>query len=234
MQSEPMIEKYVGAKMKERRKTLKLSQMQLAELMGLSYQQIQKYESGVNKFTLNRLLQLAKVLNTSPSYFYDGAKVDFGIGTEKQSELIKNVRTRPLSILLVEDNAGDIMLFEKAVKNSEHPVDVYTIKDSHQVMDFLGNHEAKYGRRRPDIMMLDINMPKIDGLTLLKQIKKNQTLTDIPIIMMTHSVNTREMSESYKLNASGFIQKAQKYEDYCKNLVNIVNYWSDTVILPDM
>lgn len=234
MQNEPMVEKFVGAKMKERRKILKLSQMQLAELMGLSYQQIQKYESGVNKFTLNRLLQLAKVLNTSPAYFYEGAKIDFGIGNEKRSDLIKNVRTRPLSILLVEDNAGDIMLFEKGIKNCGHPIDLHSIKDSHQVMDFLSHHESKYGRPRPDLIMMDINMPKIDGLTLLKQIKKNNLLSDIPIIMMTHSVNTKEMMESYKFSAAGFVQKAQQYEDYCKNLCNIVNYWSETVILPDM
>ena len=220
--------------MRERRKTLKLSQMQLAEMMGLSYQQIQKYESGANKFTLNRLMQLAKVLNSTPSYFYEGAKIDDNLGLEHQTNVIKNVRTSPLNILLVEDNPGDIILFEKAAQLCEQPVDIFTIKDSQTVMDFLTNHNSKYGRHRPDLIVLDINMPKVDGLTLLKQIKKNLSLTDIPIIMMTHSINTKEMQESYKLNVSGFVQKAQQFDEYSRNVTKIINYWSSTVILPVM
>ena len=216
MLQEPVIEKFVGHKMKERRKLLKLSQMQLAELMGLSYQQIQKYESGANKFSLNRIIQLSKVLNVNPNYFYDGAIINDNIGDEHQSEIIKNIRTRPLNVLLIEDNVSDVMLFQNALEVCDHKFDLHIIKDAQTVIDYLNNHDSKYGNARPDLIILDINLPKIDGLTLLKQIKRNQVMADIPIVMLTNSVNKSDMNEAYKFNASGFIQKAAQYDDYCK------------------
>jgi CheY-like chemotaxis protein/DNA-binding XRE family transcriptional regulator len=227
------LEQYVGTRIRERRRLLKLSQSELASLMGVSYQQLQKYENGVNALTLNRLIQMAQVMNAPPSYFYDGAPVTSDVATISEGETIVTERTRPLQILLVEDNSGDEILFRNAVEQCGAFSEIQVLQNPDMVIDFIQNHESK-GHARPHLIVLDINLPRMDGLTLLREIKSCETIADIPVIILTNSVRTKEMKESYRLNASGFIQKSLKYEEFCDNVAAAMNYWTRTVILPVM
>jgi len=223
---------YIGQRIKERRKLLRLSQTQLADLMGFSYQQMQKYETGVSHVTAGKLLLFAKILNVSPSYFYEGLKLDEAIGKRIDTDIIQKTRTEPLRILLVEDNTSDVFLFNKAINTYSEMVDVYTIHDSEKVMDFLQNHEAKWGKKSPNIVILDLSMPKIGGLDLLKLIKKNPKTLMLPVLILTNSISTRDLIEVYKAGASGFIQKSVDLDDYIETLETVVKYWSKIVALP--
>ena len=101
-----------------------------------------------------------------------------------------------------------------------------------RVMDFLQNHDSKYGRPRPDLIILDLNLPKISGIELLKLIKKNQTLLDIPVVVLTNSIRVQEMQECYRLHAAGFIQKSIDFDEFCEDVATAMKYWAKTVILP--
>ncbi len=209
---------------------LRMNQTQLAKLLGVSYQQVQKYETGENQVSVSRLLQFAGILNVPPGYFYEGLKLDDMIGVQIDSDVIQKVRTEPLRILLVEDNASDVILFRKALPETE--MSLHHIQDAETVMDYLQNCEAKYGKQRPDIIILDLSMPKIGGMQLLKSVKKNPQLSEIPVIILTNSISKREMQEAYRVGAAGFIQKSVQMEEFRESLDIALNYWSRVVALP--
>jgi CheY-like chemotaxis protein len=228
------LEHYVGNRIRDRRKMMKLSQTELADLLKMSYQQLQKYEGGTNAMTLNRLIQMAGVLNVPPSYFYDGAPAESHLPPLPESDVINADRTRALQILLVEDNASDEILFRNAVEQSSAFAEVHVIQNPEMVVDFLSHTQEKYMRPRPHLVVLDINLPRMDGLTLLRKIKSDAEIADIPVIMLTNSVRTKEMKESYKLHASGFIQKSLSFEEFADNVGTAMAYWTKAVVLPVM
>lgn len=223
---------FIGQRIKERRKLLNLSQSELAEMMGFSYQQMQKYETGASHVSTGKLLLFAKILNVPPSYFYDGINLDEGIGKRLDSHLIQKARTEPLRMLLVEDNPADVLLFKKALSSCSDPADMHVIHDPEAVMDFLLNHEMRFGQKAPDMIVLDLSLPKISGIELLKSIKKNSKTMAVPVIILTNSISVKDMMESYREGAAGFIQKSLDMEEYTESLNVVVKYWSKIVALP--
>lgn len=232
MTQQPSIEQYVGNKIRERRKLLKLNQTELANLLGISYQQVQKYESGATTLTLGRLMHIAQILNVQPNYFYDGAPTQDLAAPTQASDVISKDRKRPLQVFLIEDNSSDEILFKNAVEQCGIAADIYSMQQPDRVMDFLQNHDSKYGRPRPDVIVLDLNLPKMNGLELLKLIKKNPALVDIPVIVLTNSIRVQEMQECYRLHGAGFIQKSIDFDEFCEDIATAMKYWAKTVILP--
>lgn len=222
----------IGQRIRERRKLLKLSQSELAEMMGFSYQQMQKYETGSSHVSASKLLLFAKILNVPPNYFYDGINLEKPIGKRLDSHLIQKTRTEPLHILLIEDNPGDVILFKKSLDRCPEPTKVNVIYDSETVMDVLYNYDIRHGRKSPDIIVLDLSLPRISGMELLKSIKKHPKTLELPVIILTHSVNVKDMVESYREGAAGFIQKCVDISEYEESVAVTVKYWSKTVVLP--
>lgn len=225
---------YVGQRIRERRKLLKMSQGQLAEMMGFSYQQMQKYETGASQVSVSKMLQFAKILNVPATYFYEGAKLDDEIGKAIPTDIIQKSRTNPLNVLLVEDSPADVILFRKALSACSEQVDLNVIHDSESVSDFLHNHQTKYGKPMPDLVILDLSMPKITGLQLLKSIKINSETVILPVLILTNSVSKKEMQEAYRLGAAGFIQKSVDMEQFMETIEITMSYWSKAVALPTM
>lgn len=223
---------FIGQRIKERRKLLNLNQSELAEMMGFSYQQMQKYETGASHVSAGKLLLFAKILNVPPSYFYEGLNLQDAVGGRLDNQIIQKAREEPLRILLVEDSPADVILFNKALDACSERAEVHVIHDSEQVMDFLQNHERRFGQRAPDIVILDLSLPKLNGMALLKVIKKNQKTMEIPVIVLTNSISVKDMMESYREGAAGFIQKSVELEDYTESLDVVVKYWSKIVALP--
>ncbi len=224
--------RHVGQRIRDRRKSLNISQAKAAELLDVSYQQIQKYETGQSQLSLNRLLQFAKILNVPPDYFYEGISLDDALGERIETDIIDKIRTRPLQILLVEDNPADALLFERALQPFVNDVSCYCLSDTEKVMDYLRNAETVYNRRPPDLVILDLNLPKIGGLQLLKTIKGNSQTVETPVLILTNSISRREMLEAYRLGAAGFVQKSIAIDEYRDNVAAIVTYWSKVVALP--
>src|ERR1700743_1443819 len=128
--NERILDKHIGNKIRERRKALALTQMELAKSLGLSHQQVQRYESGENAPSMARLLEIANVLNVKPSFFYEDAPQPRKPAVE--SEPILKTLNRPLRLLLIEDNPTDELLFRKATAQHQVPCEVHTIHDSRQ------------------------------------------------------------------------------------------------------
>lgn len=223
---------HIGQRIKDRRKLLKLNQSELAELMGFSYQQMQKYENGTSHVSAGKILLFAKILNVPPSFFYDGLQLDEHIGKRIESEVIQKTRTEPLHILLIEDNPADVILFRKALNICTEHVEVEIIHDSEAVMESLRTYQTKFKRKQPDIIVLDLSMPGLPGMEVLKAIKKHHKTTELPVIIHTNSVSVRDMVESYRQGAAGFIQKSVDLEEYVESLDIFVRYWTKIMALP--
>ncbi len=225
---------YVGQRIRERRKLLRLSQAQLAEMMGFSPQQMQKYETGVNQLSVSKLLQFAKILNVPPLFFCEGVNLDDEIGEGIVTDVIQKVRTEPLHVLLVEDSPADVILFRKALSMCSEQVDLQVIHDSETVGDYLKNHHEKYGKASPDLVILDLSLPKITGLQLLKSMKNNSETVEIPVIILTNSISKKEMKEAYRTGAAGFMQKSVDMDQYMESIETAMRYWSKVMSLPVM
>jgi CheY-like chemotaxis protein/DNA-binding XRE family transcriptional regulator len=226
------IDRFIGNKIRERRKTLGLSQTDLADKLGISYQQVQRYEIGENTVAVNRLLQIARALGAPPVFFYGDAPMSGPGRCGGEETVISRDPARSLRVLFVDDNKGDEVLFRSAVQRWGGRADIHCVHESDKVMDYLQNHEKKYGHPRPDLIILDINMPKINGLALLKSIKGDAPVKDIPVVILTNSIHVREMREAYQSQAGGFIQKTADFDAYCADVRRTLDYWSQTVVLP--
>ncbi len=223
-----ILAKFVGQKIRERRKALSLTQAELADLLGLSHQQVQRYESGENTISMATVLTLSKALNVKPEYFYENAP---GAGEpERRSGIMVREPNRPIRLLLVEDDYSEELLFRKAAEKSPMPAEIRAIQNPENVMSYLQNDRTEL----PDLIILDINMPHLNGIELLKQIRQDARLKNLPVVMLTNSVRTKDMLESYESFANGFIQKNSDLLRFFEDVDLILRYWSRTVVLPSV
>lgn len=128
-------------------------------------------------------------------------------------------------ILLVEDNEGDILLTQEVFKTSgfSHPISI--ARDGEEALDFLYQRNKLSGAERPDLILMDINIPKINGKEVLTIIKKDNDLKTIPIIMLSTSSDDRDILESYRNHANCFITKPINFDEFSKAVVEIKNFW---------
>jgi CheY-like chemotaxis protein/DNA-binding transcriptional regulator YiaG len=225
---------HIGQRIRERRKLLRMNQSQLAELMGFSYQQMQKYENGTSEVSAGKLLQFAKILNVPAHYFYEGLSLEDNIGKGVESDIIQNNRSDPLHILLGDDNLTDALLFKKSLARCSKKAIAHVVYDGEGVLDFAQHAEHKYGKRRPDLIVLDLALPKSGGVELIRALKKNPHTLSIPVVVLTNSISARDMMDSYRFGASGFIQKSVDLEEYVRSIDIAITYWAETVVLPSV
>lgn len=128
---------------------------------------------------------------------------------------------KALKILLVEDNLIEIMKMKRTISllDLEH-----TIQEANNGEEALKLLESS--SYLPDIILLDLNMPKISGIEFLKITKQNDDLKHIPVIILTTSSNQKDLIECYKTGMSGYVLKPLKYEDYVKKMETVLAYWS--------
>ena len=139
---------------------------------------------------------------------------------------------RPTTILLVEDNPGDARLIQEALKDSKLPNIIHHVKDGVEGLAFLQNDEPYPDAPRPDLILLDLNMPRMNGLELLKRIKDDPLLRRIPVVVLTISKAEEDIITSYNLHANCFISKPVDLDQFSGILQAINDYWFDMVRLP--
>jgi len=227
------IDVYVGERLRQRRKALGLSQGDLGEMVDLSLQQIQKYEQGTNRIAASKLYEFSQVLRVPITYFYDGVD-NAAISDNTGSNIISFKRKRPLAILLVEDNAADEVLTRMALEECTVASEIFAVHDGAEALQFLRNKKKANTFPRQDVILLDLNIPKVDGMAVLKEIKRDREVDDIPVIVLTNSISRQEMLDAYKKGASGFMTKSFNVEEFNKNISLLVEYWSSVLVLPSM
>jgi CheY-like chemotaxis protein len=139
---------------------------------------------------------------------------------------------KSIHILLVEDNEGDIMLTTEALEEGRIANKISVVKDGKHAIDFLNKKGDYEGASLPDLILLDINLPKKNGHEVLQYIKGSDDLKQIPVIMLTTSSSEKDILESYKNYVNCYITKPVDVNDFIKAVAKIEDFWINIVNLP--
>jgi len=146
--------------------------------------------------------------------------------------IIDNENNKPFIILLVEDNPGDVRLTQEAFKESKFFHKLYITKDGEEAIDFLNQKEEFQNVPLPDLILLDLNLPKKSGREVLAEIKNDQNLKYIPVVVLTTSDADEDILNSYKLHANCYITKPVEFHKFLDIVKKIEDFWLSIVKLP--
>ena len=137
-----------------------------------------------------------------------------------------------LKILLVEDSPSDVRLTREALKDSPVPIQITVARDGVEAIDYLHQAELGFGDR-PDLVLLDLNLPRKNGREVLAEVKNSPALKQIPVVVLTSSKSEEDISEAYSLNANCYITKPADLSEYVNVLKAVEDFWFFTATLPD-
>lgn len=146
--------------------------------------------------------------------------------------MLKNEKGNPIEILLVEDNPGDVRLTQEVLKEGKVHNNLSVVENGVQALSFLKKEDGYKDAKTPDLILLDLNMPKKDGREVLLDIKKDKDLKKIPVIVLTTSQAEEDILKVYDLNANCFISKPVDLEQFINVVKSIEDFWLSIVKLP--
>jgi len=139
---------------------------------------------------------------------------------------------KPMELLLVEDSPGDVRLTQEAFHDANSSLKLHVATDGAEAMAFL-KHEGRHAAApRPDLILLDLNLPKLDGREVLAQIKEDAALKSIPTVVLTTSSAEVDIVKSYQLSANCYLTKPVGYSDFERLVMSINDYWLEMAKLP--
>ena len=141
-------------------------------------------------------------------------------------------RNGPMEILLVEDNPGDVRLTKEALKEGKVYNNLHWAKDGVEALEFLKREGKHANAPRPDIILLDLNLPKKDGREVLAVIKRDAVLKQIPVVVLTTSKAEEDVLKSYELHANCYVTKPVDLEKFIQVVQSIDRFWLTVVTLP--
>ena len=139
---------------------------------------------------------------------------------------------RPVEVLLVEDNPGDVRLTREALKDGKVSNNLSVVQDGVEAMRFLRREGPYADAPRPDVVLLDLNLPKKDGRQVLQEIKSDEALRMIPVVILTSSEAERDISGAYALQANCYITKPVDLDQFITVVRSIEDFWFSIVKLP--
>jgi len=145
---------------------------------------------------------------------------------------VKTTLMEPIHILLVEDNDGDILLTKEAFEDAKIHVKLSVARDGMEAIDFINRAGKFTDVEIPDLILLDVNLPRLNGHEVLKYLKDNEEFKQIPVIMLTTSSAKKDIDRSYKNFVNCFITKPVEATDFIKVVGTIENFWVSIVKLP--
>lgn len=144
-------------------------------------------------------------------------------------------RPKPAVILLVEDDPEDQELSRRALQRSKLQNDLFVVSDGEEALDYLyrrGKYEDPKSSPRPDLILLDLNMPKLDGRAVLERVKSDPKLKSIAVVVLTTSSQEEDILRSYNLGVNSYISKPVRMDGFLKALQDLEHYWLRLVVLP--
>ena len=141
-------------------------------------------------------------------------------------------KIRPVEILLVEDNPGDVRLTKEAMKEGKIINNLNVVEDGAEALAYLRKNGKFKDANRPDLILLDLNLPKKNGREVLAEIKQDINLKQIPVVILTVSKAEEDVLKTYELHANCFITKPVDLEQFIKVVKSIEDFWFSIVKLP--
>ncbi|MHB8101791.1 MAG: response regulator [Methanosarcina sp.] len=142
------------------------------------------------------------------------------------------ILAKPVEILLVEDNEGDVGLIEEVLEEAKIRNSLHIAEDGEEAILFLHGEGKFSGSPRPDIILLDLNLPKKDGREVLREIKEDNNLKNIPVVVLTTSGAEKDILRSYALHSNAYVTKPLDFDQFIMVVKSIENFWLEVVKLP--
>ena len=140
---------------------------------------------------------------------------------------------RPAHILLVEDNEGDIILTMEAFEESKFKTEISVARNGQEALDFLFKREGFQNSKKPDLILLDINIPIYNGHEVLMKIKQDPVLKKIPVIMLTTSSNQKDIDLAYENHSNSYVKKPLDMDEFLAAILKIEDFWLQLSTLAD-
>lgn len=140
--------------------------------------------------------------------------------------------SHPVEVLLVEDNPGDVRLTREALKEGKVRNNLSVVSDGVEALAFLRREGRYAGAPRPDVILLDLNLPRKDGREVLQEVKADPALRSIPVVILTTSDAERDIAQAYALHANCYIKKPVDLDQFITVVQSIENFWFTIVKLP--
>ncbi|ASW57665.1 response regulator [Plantactinospora sp. KBS50] len=138
----------------------------------------------------------------------------------------------PFRILIVDDDPGDVLMIEEALENSSVDKQIQVVGDGQEAMEFLQRSGRHPDAERPDMILLDLNMPRMDGRQVLSRVKSDEDLRTIPIVVLTTSSTDTDILSSYTLQANAYVTKPIGLDDFTDVVQRIDEFFGRVVVLP--
>jgi two-component system, chemotaxis family, response regulator Rcp1 len=137
-----------------------------------------------------------------------------------------------VEILMAEDNPGDVRLTRESLKDASRPCNLSAVADGTEALAFLRREGVYADAPRPSLVLLDLNMPKLDGHELLAEMKSDPDLRRIPVVVFTSSAEARDVFEAYDRHANAYVIKPVRLEDFSEVVKSFEDFWLTTAVLP--
>jgi two-component system, chemotaxis family, response regulator Rcp1 len=137
-----------------------------------------------------------------------------------------------IEVLLVEDSPGDVRLTQEAFREANKSIHLHVASDGVEAMDFLKRRGTSVNAPRPDIILLDLNLPRMDGREVLVHIKEDEDLKAIPTVILTTSDSEADVAKSYQLHANCYLRKPVQLDEFESLVKSINDFWMTKVQLP--
>ncbi|MGA2147210.1 MAG: response regulator [Bryobacteraceae bacterium] len=143
-----------------------------------------------------------------------------------------SVQTRPAEILLIEDNPGDVELIQEAMQSGRVLNRISVATDGEAALAFLNHATGFENAPRPDLILLDLNIPKKDGFEVLREVRDHPSLSHVPVVILTSSQADLDVLKSYNLHANCFISKPVEVDEFLSVVRSTGEFWLSIVKLP--
>lgn len=143
-----------------------------------------------------------------------------------------NLSAEPLNILLVEDDPSDVLLTKKALAQAGIAESLNVARDGVEALEFLRREGQDSAAKRPDLILLDLNMPRMDGREFLQVVKADKNTKRIPVVVLTTSDSQVDVEQSYDLHANCFITKPVNYDQFNSMMQKLADFWQSVVKFP--
>lgn len=139
---------------------------------------------------------------------------------------------RPFPILLVEDSPADVLMTRTALVHAQLPVDLHVVEDGVDALAFLRRQDRFAAAPRPGLILLDLNLPRMDGREVLEEIKADTTLRLIPLVILTTSEAEEDVLRAYGSHANCYVSKPLEFNQFAQVIHSIKRFWFDIATLP--
>ena len=217
---------FIGNKIRLYRKKMGWGLKLLASKLNISIQQLQKYESSTNKVSASLLYKISKIFEIPIGHFFEAMP---------EEDDIQNRPKSGFNVLVIEDDLEDEFVIREAISDFPEKVNMYAIREGYKALDFLKEltKNSLSAFVKPDIILLELHLPKMSGIEILKNIKRDKSINYIPVIALTSSTSTEDTLSSYNLQASGLIIKSCSTEEFKAQIHHVLSYWTQLVKLPN-